>query len=151
MNPWAPSLIKSNWQTTRVNSELSICIEHDDGLITLLDKLHFSCRKLLNSNPSDSTSAPGKEPKRCPTFDDDPLNWKQFWEQFTVNHHTLLHVESRFAMTIHPSNHHQQARPPLRRSRSHWMQRCSLLMICCVLVIGSSCRKKNWPDSNCCA
>jgi hypothetical protein len=89
---------------------LALGIEDDDDLIILhsrLEKVQFSCslktKKLLSSLSVGSTAAPVADGKGVrlpkidvPTFDGDVLNWRQFWEQFSVSIHerkTLSNAE----------------------------------------------------------
>ena len=76
-------------------------LEEDDDLFILhskLEKLHFALavkvRKLLSSFTSSTTSSTAfdgkgvKLPKLdVPTFGGDVLQWRQFWEQFSVSVH----------------------------------------------------------------
>ena len=80
---------------------LALDLEDGDELFTQharLEKIQFGCshkaRQLLGSLPVRSVARPSVEgegvklPKLdVPTFDGDILNWRQFWEQYTVSVH----------------------------------------------------------------
>ena len=85
---------------------LSLDLEEGDDLFALharLEKLFFRCshqakRQLsLSSKPATSPAVDSKGVKLpkldVPVFDGDILNWRQFWEQFSVSEHDLSDAE----------------------------------------------------------
>ena len=80
------------------NSLLPFNLGEDDDLSTLqteVERAMFDCslriKKLLQSNTSNPTTSDGKGVKlpklEVPTFDGNILNWRTFWEQFSVSVH----------------------------------------------------------------
>ena len=95
-------LINFKKELTAIFEELlAIGLDDKDELFaqhTVLEKLQFGCshkaRQLIGSRKLGPTTTPAVEEKGVklpkldvPSFDGDVLNWRQFWEQFSVSVH----------------------------------------------------------------
>ena len=73
---------------------IALDLEEEDDLIILLaklERLQFECSHKVKKLLSTGSAVDGKGVKLpkldVPTFDGDILNWRQFWEQFSVSVH----------------------------------------------------------------